>query len=586
MGISLEQYRACIGSFNCTKTKQTSVFDDLDYADLAGLSPPSQPHPVLKLKWKASSLALLLIIISSLCHARLLVIGGVEEEPGPDNTTADSAILDALAEICQAAPNNKIRDCLREYDPKLSAAQLHKKFNKLDKDTLVETLEYLNVPNQSEYTKDAVRLNLIIRIENLLPEECNICKEMYCIKLSDTELLKCAMCNQSAHAKCLSAKFGIEESLLLDLGPDEIKKYINPHGLPGIHYFCSSCEESNIPSEENGKLKRKRANQALNSDEQSGAQIPGTPNPNHPSGNAGEPPAATHPVPPPVRPTGPAPAHPLNGDPDPTHSDPDSLQANQPTSTQSANQQLPRSLCPFYKRGICRYGISGRGCNKDHPKACPKLIFHGTSGPRGCNKGNNCEMFHPRMCHQSLQSRECLTMDCPLRHVRGTQRTTSNQRYNNQGFNRPSSQNNPGNTTSSSWQSSSNMNNQTNWHSPQNNAGNSSNMNYQNYNAQNYQQQANQQNFLDMMQSMRREVMTAMETQMAQVTAQLSQQLKFIQQQQQQLTMQTHHINNPLPPHQQHPVIQTPQQQQVTQTPQYWAQNHAQYQQPMQQNQS
>ena len=71
--------------------------------------------------------------------------------------------------------------------------------------------------------------------------------------------------------------------------------------------------------------------------------------------------------------------------------------------------------------------MSGKGCNKEHPKPCPKLIRHGNHGPRGCSAGTNCDKFHPKMCPQSLSAGECLTTDCKLRHIIGTRRTTSRQ---------------------------------------------------------------------------------------------------------------------------------------------------------------
>ena len=67
-----------------------------------------------------------------------------------------------------------------------------------------------------------------------------------------------------------------------------------------------------------------------------------------------------------------------------------------------------------------------QSCTK-HPKPCPKLIRHGNRGPRGCSAGTNCDKFHPKMCPQSLSAGECLTTDCKLRHIIGTQRTTSRQ---------------------------------------------------------------------------------------------------------------------------------------------------------------
>ena len=48
---------------------------------------------------------------------------------------------------------------------------------------------------------------------------------------------------------------------------------------------------------------------------------------------------------------------------------------------------------------------------------------YGNRGPRGCTKGENCELFHPKMCHKSLQDGICINPSCKFFHVRGTKRT-------------------------------------------------------------------------------------------------------------------------------------------------------------------
>ena len=81
------------------------------------------------------------------------------------------------------------------------------------------------------------------------------------------------------------------------------------------------------------------------------------------------------------------------------------------------------TICPFYKKGICRYGASGRGCSGNHPKPCKKLIQHGIKAPNGCSLGRaNCDKFHPKMCHDSLTKGQCYNTDCKSKHVTGTKR--------------------------------------------------------------------------------------------------------------------------------------------------------------------
>lgn len=51
------------------------------------------------------------------------------------------------------------------------------------------------------------------------------------------------------------------------------------------------------------------------------------------------------------------------------------------------NEEPEMKTCRFYRNGTCKHGVSGRGCDFEHPKMRKKLLKHGTRQPRGCNKG-------------------------------------------------------------------------------------------------------------------------------------------------------------------------------------------------------
>ena len=83
-------------------------------------------------------------------------------------------------------------------------------------------------------------------------------------------------------------------------------------------------------------------------------------------------------------------------------------------------------ICPFYRKGICRCGSSGRGCLNEHSRPCKKLIQHGNKAPNGCTLGRaKCDIFHPKMCHYSLSKGICQNADCKLRHVIGTKKISN-----------------------------------------------------------------------------------------------------------------------------------------------------------------
>ena len=175
---------------------------------------------------------------------------------------------------------------------------------------------------------------------------------------------------------------------------------INPTNLPGLHYLCEACQKSTIPSEEAGKLKRKpsiKLQSATQVDEQNILQESSS----HTSD---------------VQPS-----------PDQDDNEPISLDVSGIQDGNRDQAQLPDTqpnICSFYRKGTCRYGISGRGCSKAHPKPCRKLLQHGTKAPHGCTLGRNCDKFHPRLCASSLRKGVCFKQGCRQWHIAGTSRTS------------------------------------------------------------------------------------------------------------------------------------------------------------------
>ena len=42
---------------------------------------------------------------------------------------------------------------------------------------------------------------------------------------------------------------------------------------------------------------------------------------------------------------------------------------------------------------------------------------------KGCNKGSDCEFFHPQLCNRSVKHHVCYNVNCRYFHVKGTKRT-------------------------------------------------------------------------------------------------------------------------------------------------------------------
>ena len=224
MGISIDQYRARIGNWCCNQNQRLPSYapsgrDQVNWG-CAG-------DTVIKYSWKACTMLLCLAIIgtteiylpsepastlpvargscgfagitdlppvqanpfSHRCAQTLLIIGGVEQNPGPAQLSTEQQLKDLdgiLAGLSSNATSNDVRDTMRLYDPRLDQKALERQINKASKTALVSCLKYLGKSDMNDFTKDACVTAMICRIQNLLPDQCNLCKEQYCINITDT----------------------------------------------------------------------------------------------------------------------------------------------------------------------------------------------------------------------------------------------------------------------------------------------------------------------------------------------------------------------------------------------------------------
>lgn len=80
-------------------------------------------------------------------------------------------------------------------------------------------------------------------------------------------------------------------------------------------------------------------------------------------------------------------------------------------------------ICIHYRRGKCRYGISGKGCSFSHPRKCAKYCRYGYDKYRGCH--GKCNLFHPIICRNSINYKKCYSEQCTFVHLMGTERPTN-----------------------------------------------------------------------------------------------------------------------------------------------------------------
>ena len=285
--------------------------------------------------------------------------------------------------------------------------------------------------------KPAVILNLILKIQSLFPEKCGLCDQSYAADHGEKPLLECARCCQTAHAPCLAVKCGFSEQDVPNLTAEAIQEAINPCKLPGVSYMCPPCYAAVVPDQKEEVVKKsgRKKTEATTKDaaqkgKKSTVNVVSAPDASVDDGVTGTSGCVV------VDPTAPADGH--QSDDDDDDEEDSSLartapRARIPRKSGDGSPKLPgkiaddpppasKPVCSWYKKGSCRYGASGKGCPFNHPPMCKTLLRHGNRGANGCKKGSKCEHFHPKMCQQSMQTHQCTTPDCKLRHVTGTQR--------------------------------------------------------------------------------------------------------------------------------------------------------------------
>ena len=74
-------------------------------------------------------------------------------------------------------------------------------------------------------------------------------------------------------------------------------------------------------------------------------------------------------------------------------------------------------VCRYYKKGSCKFGRRGTGCNYDHPQICVRFQRNGDN-INGCRKGNKCDRFHPHTCKYTSDGKHCGDDRCKRLHIR------------------------------------------------------------------------------------------------------------------------------------------------------------------------
>lgn len=351
----------------------------------------------------------------------------------PDVLTKSTEIDDLIADLCLKAPNEDVKFCLRSYHAGRTLKQIERDINRYKKDILVATSIFLRIPNSAQLKKTKEELSHLIlcRIQNLLPDNCNICSNRYRIELEDAPLLECAICGQGVHEKCWLNLLNIDNTSDRNM---IVNKYINPLNLPGIHYLCSVCEDDTIPKGTDRKATvpepPKSQGQPLAEDKIDSSQAviqTGNVDETEEENNTNEDDLNEDD---------------LNKEPVMNYTiveEANEKSTHQETTSTGTSDDTSKSttiksdlVCRYFRRGTCKHGLRGADCRYKHPQMCRKFTQHGTRQPNGCNLGKRCKQFHPLMCLDSLKTSECFNEKCSFNHIKGTRRQPKLIRNNQQ----------------------------------------------------------------------------------------------------------------------------------------------------------
>ena len=278
-----------------------------------------------------------------------------------ENNTETQMAKDVLAELCASAPSTTIRDCLRKFKfgKQFTYKEQYNSIFPCQKNVIVDTLEYLCCVNEWKQTlKPQCVHELVCRIQTLLPDNCEYCNSLYTVPRNQTSLLACAKCGQEAHRCCVIEKLGLSEDKIEKYSTDDVAKMLNPLELPGLVYLCKSCKESTVPHPDAGKITIKD-NASRNRDGDNDTLI----NDN-------------------------------GGTPDRVHE----------IDLTRESEKSPK-ICSFFMKGKCKHGARGKECKFTHPPLCKKYMNYGNKDSRGCKGG--CNKLHPKLCPKSLTTKGC-----------------------------------------------------------------------------------------------------------------------------------------------------------------------------------
>ena len=95
------------------------------------------------------------------------------------------------------------------------------------------------------------------------------------------------------------------------------------------------------------------------------------------------------------------------------------IKKKEETKTKLKKQEIAKkNICFAYKFDKCS---NKENCQNSHPKKCQKFCDYGhfAIDDKGCET-QKCDLYHPKLCRNSIKSKECPFRNCRFQHLEGT----------------------------------------------------------------------------------------------------------------------------------------------------------------------
>ena len=237
-----------------------------------------------------------------------------------------------------------------------------------------------------------LRIMLWQRLQELMPELCRTCNNTYFFERTEVPMVKCSMCNKGACRECFTTDisqgksihylcYGCTKIVTQNVGENALdpKLHILQKRKVKVNEVIETNEEAEescvfIQDVEDDDDEEKRNDENEKKEEMSEGESKSD---------------------------------------DKTTKCEDGFRLQKKRGFTAKNEKI----CPYLRKGYCHFSLSGRKpykgvpqCPFKHPITCTKLLNNGNKGRYGCD-GSGCDKFHPKMCPESLNMRQC-QRDC------------------------------------------------------------------------------------------------------------------------------------------------------------------------------